>query len=121
MAFEIDSRRCRRKDCEYCASLEAQPPSVIWEDNSAKIKDMMKAISENCLIHENKITVRTPILEAVFLLLLSNANRPMSVQELQNNIMEMWGTQSYLRNISKDSFEGVLQATNPYFIRRRGK
>ena len=80
--------------------------------------EYMKVISSVCAREPDYLLPGTPISEAVFRLLLANNNRPMSLLDIQSGLASAWASVIYLKNLSDDVVQRMLDQPNEYFIRR---
>ena len=98
-------RRSRTK-----AGAAASTASASWEAE-------MRAIHACCSTKTGYVTAETGLMEAVFRLLLQNANQPMSVDQLHDRIRESWAGLEYLRSTSVTALVRILERQSSYGIR----
>ena len=80
--------------------------------------EMMKIVSSICAREPDYLLPGTPISEAVFRLLIANGNRPMSLLDIQTGLASAWASVIYLKNLSDEVVQRMLDSQNEYFIRR---
>lgn len=80
--------------------------------------EMMKIVSSICSKEPDYLLPGTPISEAVFRLLIANGNRPMSLIDVQSGLATAWASVIYLKNLSDEVVQRMLDTPNEYFIRR---
>jgi hypothetical protein len=80
--------------------------------------EMMKIVASICSKEPDYLLPGTPISEAVFRLLIANGNRAMSLLDVQAGLASAWESVIYLKNLSDDVVERMLDMPNEYFIRR---
>ena len=110
-AFAVKNRRCT-----YCMECEIRPQEdeVMLRD----VSEYMDQIAENCRTKPDYLLPGTPLTEAVFRLLLANRNRPMTLGEIQSGLAAAWTSAIYLKNLSDEVLERLLNGVNEYCIRR---
>ncbi|MDA1279841.1 MAG: hypothetical protein O3B95_07325 [Chloroflexi bacterium] len=80
--------------------------------------EYMKVMANICSREPDFLLPGTPITEAVFKLLLANANKAMTVEEIQSGLTTAWASVIYLKNLSDDILRRMLDEDNDYFIKR---
>jgi hypothetical protein len=80
--------------------------------------EMMKIVGSICSKETDFMLPGTPISEAVFRLLISTGNRPMSLVDIQTGLASAWASVIYLKNLSDEVVQRMLDAPNEYYIRR---
>ena len=80
--------------------------------------EMMKIVASICAKEPDYLLPGTPISEAVFRLLIANGNRPMSLVDIQTGLASAWASVIYLKNLSDEVVQRMLDMSNEYFIRR---
>lgn len=80
--------------------------------------EMMKIVASICSKEPDYLLPGTPISEAVFRLLIANGNRPMSLMDVQSGLATAWASVIYLKNLSDDVVQRMLDSSNEYYIRR---
>lgn len=80
--------------------------------------EMMKIVGSICSKESDYMLPGTPISEAVFRLLIANGNRPMTLVDIQTGLASAWASVIYLKNLSDDVVQRMLDSPNEYFIRR---
>lgn len=80
--------------------------------------EIMKIVASICAKEPDYLLPGTPISEAVFRLLIANGNRPMSLVDIQTGLASAWASVIYLKNLSDEVVQRMLDMSNEYFIRR---
>ena len=80
--------------------------------------EMMKIVGSICAKEPDYMLPGTPISEAVFRLLIANGNRPMTLLDIQTGLASAWASVIYLKNLSDEVVQRMLDSANEYFIRR---
>ncbi len=80
--------------------------------------EMMKIVASICSKEPDYLLPGTPISEAVFRLLIANGNRPMSLVDVQTGLASAWASVIYLKNLSDEVVQRMLDTPNEYYIRR---
>ncbi|NQW19969.1 MAG: hypothetical protein HQ477_04465 [Chloroflexi bacterium] len=80
--------------------------------------EYMKVMGNICSKEPDFLLPGTPITEAVFKLLLANANKPMTLDEIQSGLTTAWASVIYLKNLSDDVLRRMMDEDNDYFIKR---
>lgn len=80
--------------------------------------EMMKIVGSICSKEPDYLLPGTPISEAVFRLLIANNNRPMSLMDIQSGLASAWASVIYLKNLSDEVVQRMLDTPNEYSIRR---
>ncbi len=113
LSYIMYTRRCRRKQCEYCNSISGE----VAISQLPSPKDMIHLLRENCLKNRKPITIYTPIIESVFILLIINNNKPVSIIQMIDQLYDHWGTQIYLKSISEAMLQKMIASSNLYYIK----
>ena len=111
LALVVKSRRC-----VYCAECENRP-----QEEGLLLRDAaeyMDQIADYCCHKPDYLLPGTPLTEAVFRLLLANRNRPMTLGEIEAGLAAAWTSAIYLKNLSDEVLERLLENPNEYYIRR---
>ena len=81
--------------------------------------DLIATIRDCCSQEPEFITIRLPILENVFRLILANGNKPLDLEELGNQLRERLGGDTYRtspemlsRLLSNDRYYGLRQVAD---------
>ena len=111
-AYAIYTRMSERGMAQLGGTADA-PPRPLGTPS-----EYMKVIASVCSREPDYMLPGTPISEAVFRLLLSHNNRPMTLQEIQGGLAAAWASVIYLKNLSDDVVRRMLDLPNEYFIRR---
>lgn len=77
----------------------------------------MKIMASICSKEPGFIVPGTTISEAIFKLLLVNANKPLTVGQIQERLAAAWASVIYLKNLSDEAIRDMLSGPNEYFIR----
>ena len=80
--------------------------------------EIMKIVASICSKEPDYLLPGTPISEAVFRLLIANGNRPMTLMDVQTGLASAWASVIYLKNLSDEVVQRMLDMPNEYFIRR---
>lgn len=80
--------------------------------------EIMKIVASICSKEPDYLLPGTPISEAVFRLLIANGNRPMTLVDVQSGLATAWASVIYLKNLSDEVVQRMLDSSNEYFIRR---
>ncbi len=80
--------------------------------------EMMKIVASICSKEPDYLLPGTPISEAVFRLLIANGNRPMSLLDVQTGLASAWASVIYLKNLSDEVVQRMMDMPNEYYIRR---
>ena len=80
--------------------------------------EIMKIVGSICSKEPDYLLPGTPISEAVYRLLIANGNRPMSLLDIQTGLASAWASVIYLKNLSDEVVQRMLDSQNEYFIRR---
>ena len=119
-AFEAAGRSfalmVRSRRCVYCTECENRPQeeNLVLRDAS----EYMDQITDFCCHKPDYLLPGTPLTEAVFRLLLANRNRPMTLNEIEAGLAAAWTSAIYLKNLSDQVLERLLERPNEYSIRR---
>ena len=82
----------------------------------APAAEYMKIMSTICSGKSDFLLPGTPITEAVFKLLASNSNKPMTIDEIYSGLTDAWTSVIYLKNLSDEILSLILQNDNEYLI-----
>ena len=82
------------------------------------VKEYMKRIADDCSHQADYLLPGTPLTEAVFRLLLAANNRPMTIQEIQDQLSAAWANVIYMKDLSEQLLTRLLDSDNEYMIRR---
>lgn len=80
--------------------------------------EIMKIVASICSKEPDYLLPGTPISEAVFRLLIANGNRPMTLVDVQTGLATAWASVIYLKNLSDEVVQRMLDTPNEYFIHR---
>ena len=106
----------RSRRCVYCTECENRPQEedLVLRDTS----EYMNQIADFCCHKPDFMLPGTPLTEAVFRLLLANRNRPMTLNEIEVGLAAAWTSAIYLKNLSDQVLERLLERPNEYSIHR---
>ena len=128
--FKVDSGRLEslgrsmgllllHRRCPSCwATLINEPNQGL----SKKAREHLKRIAEHCSKGQDYIKHDMPIMEAVFRILLSHREGPLSVEEILDELQERWSDPTNPRDptpdkiyriLSGDRFYGIVMETPP--------
>ena len=106
----------RSRRCSYCMECENRPQEegLVLREAS----EYMDQIADFCCHKPDYLLPGTPLTEAVFRLLLATRNRPMTLGEIEAGLAAAWTSAIYLKNLSDQVLERLLERPNEYHIRR---
>ena len=87
-----------------------------YANGFAAAAEFMKIMSSVCSEQSDFLLPGTPITEAVFKLLASNSNKPMTIDEIYSGLTEAWTSVIYLKNLSDEILSLILNNDNEYLI-----
>lgn len=87
----------------------------------APAEEYMKIMSTICSEKSDFLLPGTPITEAVFKLLASNSNKPMTIDEIYSGLTDAWTSVIYLKNLSDEILSLILNNDNEYLISQHVK
>lgn len=87
-------------------------------DSFGTPSEIMKIVASICSKEPDYLLPGTPISEAVFRLLIANGNRPMTLVDVQSGLATAWASVIYLKNLSDEVVQRMLDTQNEYYIRR---
>ena len=82
------------------------------------MKEYMARIADDCSHQADYLLPGTPLTEAVFRLLLAAKNRPMTIQEIQDQLSAAWANVIYMKDLSEELLTRLLETDNEYMIHR---
>lgn len=82
------------------------------------VKEYMERIADDCSHQADYLLPGTPLTEAVFRLLLAGKNRPMTIQEIQDQLSAAWANVIYMKDLSEELLARLLESDNEYMIGR---
>ncbi|MBI4496571.1 MAG: hypothetical protein HY689_01570 [Chloroflexi bacterium] len=119
----VQSRMCPSCQARLGTEVEERVPSsdaagrVVFESRRVRYgADPVAVVAEHCATQPAYRNVRLPLMEIIFRLLLANRNRPMTVEEITQQVME-WVRPGDGRIITPLVIERLLQADDFYGIR----
>ena len=112
-AYALYSRLCWRDGCPLSTG-DGKPAPF----SQASLTDYSKALASHCSREPDYLLPGTPITEAVFRLLISNGNRPVTLPEVQAGLTAAWASVIYLKNLSDDVLRRMLDQPNEYHMTR---
>ena len=108
LTYVVGQRRCG--SCDPSSTKKARSRKKPPEGWQAQ----MQAVAACCSEKPGYILWQTPVLEAVFRVLLANGNEPMNAQELADSIREWWLRDENSRDISGASLAQLLERQHTY-------
>ena len=99
--------------CASCWGTLVQEPD---QGLSIKTTEHMKQIANHCSITLNFIHPDLPVMEAVFRVLLSKGNKPMTLESIYENLRERWSNPTNPRTPHVDNLYRMLIADTFYGI-----
>ena len=109
----------RDRRCPSCwATLINEPDQGL----STRAREHLKRVAEHCSKQPDYIKHEMPIMEAVFRILLSHREGPLSVEEILDELQERWSDPTNPRDptpdkiyriLSGDRFYGIVMETPP--------
>jgi len=119
-AFEAAGRSfalmAKSRRCAYCTECENRPQEEGFVLRDAS--EYVEQIVDFCCHKPDYLLPGTPLTEAVFRLLLANRNRSMTLDEIEAGLAAAWTSAIYLKNLSDQVLERLLERPNEYSIRR---
>ena len=88
-----------------------QNPSA--DSNIAPILDLLANVSST---KDDYLLPDTPLKEAIFRVILANKNKPMSANEISEQLSNRWSESTNSRNISANVIERLLSNSQTYCI-----
>jgi hypothetical protein len=73
-------------------------------------------IAEHCSQTPDYMLPDTPLKEAIFRVILANANRPMTAEEISESLAKQWAMTTYPRDISTGVIQRLLDSSQFYCI-----
>jgi len=105
----------RARRCALCQERLRDRPL-----GSVSLEEHLEAFPECCARQRDYIRPGTPLLEAVFRILLATQNRPVSLSTLHVALHEWWGGHASPRYIDPERLKALLDRDIHYGIRRVG-
>lgn len=106
----------RERRCYLCRrQLEEVPLGTVT------LEEHTRAVLECCARREGYITPETPVLEAVFRVLLAAENRPISLTRIYQALHDWWGGYQTPRVVDLRALRRMLERDSAYGIRRVGR
>jgi hypothetical protein len=111
LASMIANRRCythqQGDDQDPLKATDAQP--------------FIEQIAEHCSQTPDYLLPDMPLKEAIFRVILANANRPMTAEELSEMLSKQWAMTTYPRDISPGVIQRLLDSSQFYCIAQAHK
>ena len=104
--------------CASCWGTIVQEPD---QGLSIKTTEHMKQIAKHCSTTLDFIHPDLPVMEAVFRVLLSNGNKPMTLESIYESLRERWTNPTNLRTPHVDKLYRMLLADTFYGISQVSK
>lgn len=105
-AFTVRNRRC----------WQCQQTLDEMEVRVGDAKEHMKEIASCCSTKPDYLLPGTPLTEAVFRLLLANANKPMTAEDIRDGLGTAWSSVLYMKDLSDDLLVKLIETENFYRI-----
>jgi|AP95_1055475.scaffolds.fasta_scaffold92725_2 hypothetical protein len=105
-AFMVQGRCCWQ-----CQSVIDEQPELAGD-----IKYLMKQIAIDCSQRADYLLPGTPLTEAVFRLMIATGNKPMTIQEIADQLSTAWASIIYMKDLSEDLLSRLLDTDNEYMI-----
>lgn len=83
----------------------------------AKIDKNMDEMPEDHLL-KKFVLPGTSLIEAVFRILILNANKPLTISEMEESLKKAWATVIYLKSYTDETIGQMLNSSNEYFINK---
>lgn len=83
----------------------------------AKIDKNMDEMPEDHLL-KKFVLPGTSLIEAVFRILILNANKPLTISEMEESLKKAWATVIYLKSYTDETISQMLNSSNEYFINK---
>jgi hypothetical protein len=112
--YLLYSRLCRRGGCDLCEKHNAT--DMVAPLPSAP--DLTRYIASFCFKEEDYPSPETSLLEIVFLLLVKS-KRSMTLDDIEQKLLDVWKNNVYIKNRSRENIMKVLDAPNNYAIVRQ--
>ena len=104
----IASRRCFT-----CVQADEEPPSP-----SSDAAQYRKRIVDHCVGTEDYLLPDTPLKEAIFRVMLSRGNKPVTAQEVSQVLSEKWAMTPYPRDVAPGVIQRLMDNSESYCITR---
>lgn len=82
------------------------------------LKEYMERIADDCSHQADYLLPGTPLVEAIFRLLLAGKNRPMTIREIQEQLSVAWANVIYMKDLSEELLTRLLESDNENMIGR---
>lgn len=106
------ARLCGSSSCTFCK--KHGQPEVAMPPVSALLRGLAKNCSKDPDFLDNNMTLG----EIIFRLLIKNNNAPITIAQMEADIIEAGGELVHLRNTARKNILGSLKEPNEYFIRQ---
>ena len=100
-----------------CSSCLEEEPNIA---SAPPVDEQIAHISECCAQDESFIRPGMPLQEIVFRMILASGNKPLSAEQLHQQLTEQWATPGNLMNVSVEGLSRVLENDDYYGFRRPG-
>ena len=97
--------------CWQCQSVIDEQPELAGD-----LKYLMKQIATDCSQRADYLLPGTPLTEAVFRLMVATGNKPMTIQEIADQLSIAWASIIYMKDLSEDLLSRLLDSENEYMI-----
>ncbi len=106
-AFLVASRCCWQ-----CQQVIGEQPEL-----SSDLKYLMSQIKSDCSQRADYLLPGTPLTEAIFRLLVATGNKPLTVQQISEQLSAAWASVIYMKDLSEELLIRLLEAENDYMIK----
>ncbi|NQW16488.1 MAG: hypothetical protein HQ478_03285 [Chloroflexi bacterium] len=97
--------------CWQCQSVIEEQPELAGD-----LKYLMKQITTDCSQRADYLLPGTPLTEAVFRLMVATGNKPLTIQEIADQLSTAWASIIYMKDLSEDLLTRLLDTDNDYMI-----
>ena len=106
-AFLVASRCCWQ-----CQQVIDEQPEL-----SSDLKYLMSQIKSDCSLRADYLLPGTPLTEAIFRLLVATGNKPLTVQQIAEQLSAAWASVIYMKDLSEELLIRLLETENDYLIK----
>lgn len=100
-----------KRKCFTCKQADAELPLF-----DASPQEHITQIAEQCAATADYLLPDTPIMEAVFRVLLGVGNQHMTSEEISEHLTVEWAASRYPRDVSPSMITRLLETNNNYWI-----
>ncbi len=101
----------RSRCCWQCQQMLDEMP-----EEANDLKFLLKQIGNDCSQRHDYLLPGTTLTEAVFRLMLAMNNRPLTIAEIQEQLSAAWASVIYMKDLSEELLERLLNSQNDYMI-----